>query len=144
MRLKKLFALGMTVASLSLSMAATANAATVYEFNSSAPGQTFYQSTSVDSMAMGNSDQLVIGMDGTIATNATGLVSLSPLSILNVPIGMYPEAWGSNTDMAIAMNTLIPNELGPTANNTNFYKPMYTPVVFTAGLAPYYNYAPSK
>lgn len=142
MRFKKFMALGLVMTSLVGVMTGTASALE-YEFDSDAPGQTFHQSTSTDENYMGNSDQLVIGMDGDISSDTTGNFSNSPLSCLDVPIGEYPDAWGDYTDVAIAQNTMIPNELGPTANNANFYRPTYTPVVMTAGLAPLYNYAPN-
>ena len=143
MRFKKFMALGLVMTSL-LGALTTNAAALEYEFSSDAPGQTFHSSTSTDTNYMGNADQLVIGMDGEVSSDITGNPTwVSPLSCLDVPIGEYPDAWGESTDMAIAQNTMIPNELGPTANNSNFYKATYTPVVMTAGLAPLYNYAPN-
>ena len=142
MRFKKTLALGLVMTSLLAAMATPASALE-YEFDSDAPGQTFHNSTSTDTNYMGDSDQLVIGMDGNVSSDTTGNFSYSPLSCLDVPIGEYPDAWGESTDMAIAQNTMIPNELGPTANNVNFYNPTLTPVVMTAGLAPLYNYAPN-
>lgn len=139
---KKLLALVMAMV-CALGVMCTQAFALEYEFESETPGQIFYVITSTDQNVIGDSDSLIIGMDGVVTNLPTGNYIISPLSILDVPIGQFPDAWGENTDMAIAMNTMIPNELGPTASNSNFYRATYTPVVFTAGLAPLYYYAPN-
>ena len=105
-----------------------------YSFNNQSYGQTFYQSTSTDINHIGDSDQIVIGADGTIANNVTGNVSSSPYSPLNIPIGTYPEAYAETTDLAIANNTNNPWELGPTATNVNLYRPTYTSPILNGSL----------
>lgn len=114
-----------------------------YEFGSDAPGQIFHNSTSVDVNHIGDSDQIRVGMDGTVANDGTGLVSTSPLSFLDLPVGEFPDAWGFTTDLAIAQNTMIPNELGPTSTTVSVYTPIYTPIVMNGGLATGANYVPA-
>lgn len=128
---------------LSLGVMATPAMALEYEYGGdTVPGQTFHNSTSTDVNHVGNADQLQVGMDGTVSSNGTGNVSNSPLSFLDLPVGEYPDAWGESTDLAIANNTTIPNELGPTSTTTAVYKPTYTPVVMNGGLPTAANYAP--
>lgn len=114
-----------------------------YEFNSDAPGQTFHNSTSTEINHIADADQIQVGMDGTVANDGTGLVSSSPLSFLDLPVGEFPDAWGASTDLAIAQNTMIPNELGPTSTTVSVYTPIYTPIVMNGGLPTGANYVPA-
>lgn len=85
-----------------------------YHYDSDTPGETFYQSTSVDSEYIENSDTIVVGADGTIVVQTDQMVSSSPLSVLDIPVGDYPDSWGTATDVAIAQNSVFPNFLAPT------------------------------
>ena len=77
-----------------------------YNYESDAPGQNFYNPTTVDSNYIENSDTIIVGTDGTIVTETSGLATSSPLSVLdNIPVGDYPDAWGPATDVAIAQNS---------------------------------------
>lgn len=140
--LKKFFAVGIVAVAAVGAMSVSAGALE-YEFESQAPGQTFHLSTSTDQNVMGQADQIVVGMDGTISNDVTGNVASSPLSVLDLPIGEYPDAWGEATDLAIANNTYIPNELGPTFNNQAYYRATYTPIVMNGGLPTAAGYAPT-
>lgn len=114
-----------------------------YNFESDAPGKTFYQSTSTDQNYIADNGQIVVGMDGTVASNTTGNVNQSPLSVLDLPVGEYPDAWGQATDVAIAQASIYPNELGPTTQTQNFYVPVFTPTVNSGALPTGANYLPS-
>jgi len=130
------------VSCLALSMSVPAFALE-YNFESDAPGRTFYQSTSTDQNYIADSGQIVVGMDGTVSSGVTGNVSSSPLSVLDLPVGEYPDAWGSATDVAIAQNSVYPNELGPTTQTVGIYIPTFTPTVDSGALPTGYNYLPA-
>lgn len=139
---KKLLVLSAVTVLSALSMAVSASALE-YEYDSEAPGQTFYTSTSTDVNHIANSGQIVVGMDGTVSDDKTGNVSSGPLSVLDLPVGEYPDAWGSNTDIAIAQNSVFPNEIGPTTQTTSIYRPTFTPTVMSGALPTGQNYAPA-
>lgn len=130
-------------ACLTMSAMAFPAAALEYNYDSDAPGQTFYQSTSTDTNYIADNGQIVVGTDGTISSGTTGNVSSSPLSVLDLPVGEYPDAWGSATDVAIAQNSVFPNELGPTTQTENIYTPIFTPTVDSGALPTGYNYLPA-
>jgi len=139
---KKLASLSLA-ALLAVPMFCTSAFALEYTYESDAPGQTFYQSTSADANHIADSSQIVVGMDGTIGNNVTGNLSTSPLSALDLPVGDYPDAWGLTTDVAIAMNSVFPNEIGPTTQTTAIYKPTFLPTVVSGALPTGGNYAPA-
>lgn len=131
-------------ACLAASLVAVPASALEYTFESDIPGGTFYQSTSTDSNYIANNSQIVVGADGTVSGNTTGNVSSSPLSVLDLPVGEYPDAWGTATDIAIAQNSVFVNELGPTAQNSAYYQPIYLPGSVMSGAIPTgYQYGPS-
>ena len=142
MRMKKFLGMTCVIAAAVAAMSVSAGALE-YEYASEAPGATFHVSTSTDQNHVGEADQLVIGMDGTVTNNVIGNASHSPLSVLDLPIGEYPDAWGETTDLAIANNTYIPNELGPTFNNSAYYRATYTPIVMNGALPTAAGYAPA-
>ncbi len=125
---------------LACSLFCTPASALEYTYESAAPGQTFYKSTAADANHIADSSQIVIGMDGTIGNNVTGNLSMSPLSALNLPVGEYPDAWGMSTDIAIAMNSVFPNEIGPTTQTTMIYRPTFLPTVVSGALPTGGNY----
>lgn len=84
-----------------------------YDFSTQAPGQQFYHATTVGSDAAADSGTIVVGADGTIGTDESNLPNSSPLSVLDLPVGEYPDAWGKSTDIAIAQNTIFPNAYAP-------------------------------
>lgn len=128
---------------MALGMFSTQAFALEYEYDTDAPGQTFYQITSTDQNYIANNGQIVMGMDGTISSGITGNASSSPLSCLDLPIGEYPDAWGQSTDIAIAQNSVFPNELGPTSQTTAIYSPIFTPSVNSGALPTGYTYLPA-
>lgn len=130
-------------ACMAVSMVSIPAAALEYNFSSDAPGQTFYQSTSTDQNYIADNGQIVVGTDGTVSSGTTGNVSSSPLSVLDLPVGEYPDAWGSATDVSIAQNTVYPNELGPTTQTTNIYSPTFVPTVSSGALPTGYSYLPA-
>lgn len=111
---KNHFASFLVTVSMALGMMATPAAALEYNFSSEVPGQQFYQATTVGTDAAANSDTIVVGADGTIGTDESTLPSSSPLSVLDLPVGEYPDSWGIATDIAIAQNTIFPNAFAPT------------------------------
>lgn len=128
---------------MTLGLFSTQALALEYEYDTDAPGQTFYQSTNTDQNYIANNGQIVVGMDGTISGGITGNASSSPLSCLDLPIGEYPDAWGESTDIAIAQNSVFPNELGPTSQTTAIYTPVFTPSVNSGALPTGYTYLPA-
>ena len=84
-------------ACLTMSAMAFPAAALEYNYDSDAPGQTFYQSTSTDTNYIADNGQIVVGTDGTISSGTTGNVSSSPLSVLDLPVGEYPDAFSTTT-----------------------------------------------
>ena len=144
MRIKKMPGMAFVLVTAVAAMSVSASAAGIeYEYSAAAPGSTFHISTSTEANHVGEADQLVIGMDGTVTNNIIGNASMSPLSVLDIPIGEYPDAWGETTDLAIANNTYIPNELGPTFNNSAYYRATYTPIVMNGALPTAGGYAPA-
>lgn len=111
-----------------------------FGFEGEAPGQTFWQSTSTDINYIADNGQIVVGTDGTISSGTTGNVTSGPLSTVELPVGEYPEAYGFQTDVDIAMNSVFPNELGPTSQNQNYYTPVFTPTVDSGALPTGYAY----
>lgn len=108
-----------------------------YQYSGEAPGQNFYQATTVDSDYIANSDAIVVGADGTIASTADQLTDSSPLSVLNIPVGDYPDSWGEATDVAIAQNSVFPNYLAPTTQQSQvggFLHPDFT--IISSGALP--------
>ena len=113
------FASLVLAAALSASTAAIPAFALEYDFSSEAPGQQFYHSTEVGTDAAADSSNIVVGADGTIGTDESSLPTSSPLSVLDIPVGEYPDSWGSATDIAIAQNTIFPNAYAPTTQWSN-------------------------
>lgn len=109
-----------------------------YNYESDAPGQNFYNPTTVDSNYIENSDTIIVGTDGTIVTETSGLATSSPLSVLdNIPVGDYPDAWGPATDVAIAQNSVFPNFLAPTTQQSNVNNFLaYDNIVISSGALP--------
>ena len=139
---KNLFAMGAAL-TLAAALLAVPASALEYEFSGAAPGETFYGITSTDTNYIANSAQITVGMDGTISSGVTGNVSSSPLSVLDLPIGEYPDAWGMATDVAIAQNTIFPNELGPTTQNSAIYRPVFVPTIQSGAFPTGVNYLPA-
>jgi len=90
-----------------------------YDFSADVPGKSFYQATNVGTDAAADSGTIIVGADGTIGTDEANMPSSSPLSVLDVPVGEYPDAWGMATDVAIAQNTIFPNAMAPTTQWSN-------------------------
>lgn len=111
------------------------NAGKEYFYSGENSGETFHQSTSTDQNYIANNGQIVIGTDGTIAGGTTGNQTSGPLSTIDLPVGEYPEAFDYSTDLDIAGNTVFPNELGPTTQNSNSYVPTFVPTVDSGALA---------
>lgn len=143
MRIPKKLTAMLLAAMLSVSNLAVTASALEYQYESEAPGQTFYQSTSTDANHIADSSQIVVGMDGTISNHTTGNVGSGPLSALDLPVGEYPDAWGMTTDVAIAQNSVFPGEVGPTTQTTAIYRPVYTPTIVSGALPTGNNYAPA-
>lgn len=111
------------------------NAGREYFYSGDNSGETFHQSTSTDQNVIASNGQIVVGTDGTIAGGTTGNQTSGPLSTIDLPVGEYPEAFGYSTDLDIAGNTVFPNELGPTTQNSNAYVPTFVPTVDSGALA---------
>ena len=90
-----------------------------YDFSSEVPGQNFYQATVAGPEGAMDSGTIIVGADGTIGTDESVVPNSSPLSVLDLPVGEYPDAWGSATDIAIAQNTVFPNAYAPTTQWSN-------------------------
>lgn len=132
---RKLFAALLTTA-LMISCVSPAYALD-YRYSGAAPGQNFYQATTVDSDYIADSGTIIVGADGTIATTADQLTSTSPLSVLNIPVGDYPDAWGEATDVAIAQNSVFPNYLAPTTQQSKSVSYLWPdPVIISNGALP--------
>lgn len=124
------------VAMLSISCVVPAYALD-YQYTGDTPGQNFYQATTVDSDYIANSDTITVGADGTITSTADQLTSVTPLSVLDIPVGDYPDSWGEATDVAIAQNSVFPNYLAPTTQQSQvggFLRPDFT--VISSGALP--------
>jgi len=111
------------------------NAGKEYFYSGDNSGETFHQSTSTDQNYIAGNGQIVVGTDGTIAGGTTGNQTSGPLSTIDLPVGEYPEAFDYSTDLDIAGNTVFPNELGPTTQNSNAYVPTFVPTVDSGALA---------
>lgn len=114
----RIAALLMTAA-IASSLMITPASALEYDFSSDAPGASFYQATAVGADAAADSGTIVVGVDGTIGTDEATMPSSSPLSALDLPVGEYPDAWGTATDIAIAQNTVFANAYAPPTQWTN-------------------------
>lgn len=126
------------------SVAAAPASALEYTYEGNAVGQTFYQSTSTDENYIAENGQIVVGTDGTVSSGTTGNQTSGPLSSMNLPVGEYPEAYGSATDADIAFNSVFPNELGPTTQNENCYVPTFIPTVESGALPTGNTYLPTS
>lgn len=114
-----------------------------YNYASQAPGQKFYQATSVDSEYIESSDLITVGDDGTIVSGTELPADYVPMSTLTLPVGDYPDSWGNATDVAIAQNSIFPNYLAPTTQQsyvTGYAVPDF--IKITSGALPtnYYYY----
>lgn len=135
MRLQKNF-VALSLSAILLCGTAAPAFALEYNYESDAPGKTFYKPTSTDSDYVAESDTIVVGDDGTISTEVTGNVTQSPLSALDLPVGEYPEAWGTATDIAIAQTSVFPNEIAPTTQMINIHSPIFDPGMIPSGALP--------
>lgn len=129
--------------SMALSLTALPAYALEYNYEGNAPGHAFYQTTSTDQNYIANNGQIVVGTDGTVSSGTTGNQTSGPLSEINLPVGEYPEAYGFETDVAIAGNSVFPNELGPTTENSNYYRPTFIPTVDSGALPTGNSYVPN-
>lgn len=96
----------------------TAAYALDYQYESKAPGQNFYTSTSDQDSPQENANEITIGTDGTISTNTSENVTNEPMGGLKLNVGEFPDAWGSETDVSIAANSVFPNALSPTTQES--------------------------
>lgn len=103
----------LAAAAIACSLMSIPASALEYNYTESLPKQQFFQATSVGPDAAADSGTIVVGEDGTIATDESNLPSSSPLSVLDLPVGEFPDAFGSATDVAIASNTIFPNAFAP-------------------------------
>lgn len=115
--MKKSFSLLLAL-SMTLSLLAVPAVALDYEYESEAPGQNFYTSTSEQDEPVENSSEITIGADGTITANTDANITEEPIGGLKSNVGEYPEAWGTETDIAIATNSVFPNALAPTTQQS--------------------------
>ncbi len=99
---------------LALTAAAVPAFALEYDFSAQAPGAQFYRATTAGEDAAADSPEIVVGSDGTISDGSSPASIPSPLSVLDLPVGEYPDAWGITTDIAIAQNSIFPNAFAPT------------------------------
>lgn len=144
-KLKRLL-LGSLALSMAMSLIATPAMALEYDYQGDAPGVNWHQSTSTDQNYIGDNGQIVVGTDGTVAGGTTGNQVSGPLSMVEgIAVGDYPEAFGFETDVNIANNSVFPNELGPTTENSNYYRPTFIPTVESGSLpvGNSYVYSPS-
>lgn len=137
MSFKKLHKLLFTSLSLCAILSSVVRPVTAanYYYEGENEGETFYQPTSTDSNDIANNGQIVVGTDGTVSSGVTGNQTSGPLSTIDLPVGEYPESYTYSTDLDIAGNTVFPNELGPTTQNTNSYVPTFVPTVDSGALA---------
>lgn len=132
---------GPKVLSLALSLALSASIMTPamalnYSFSSSVPGSgVFYNATTVGSSYVADSDKIVVGMDGVVSNDISAPATL-PYAALDVPVGSYPSAWGTATDVSIAQNSVFVNELGPTTQSLATYTPIYQAYSVNSGALP--------
>ena len=111
--MKRMVSLALTVAAV-LSLAVQPAVALDYVYESEVPGQNFYTSTSDVDEPIENSNEITIGADGTVTAGTDQNVTEEPIGGLKLDVGQYPEAWGTETDVAIAANSIFPNALAPT------------------------------
>ncbi len=114
-----------------------------YDFDGESAGANFYQSTSTNGNYIADNGQIVVGTDGTVSGGVSGNPSNEPSTMFDLPVGVYPEAYGFQTDVAIANNSVFPNELGPTTQNANYYTPWFVPAVSSGALPTGYYYGQS-
>ena len=138
---RKIFA-GLAL-SLLMSLTTVPAFALEYNYDGNSAGQTFYQTTSTDQNYIANNGQIVVGTDGTVSSGTTGNQTSGPMSMIDLPVGEYPESYGFETDVAIAGNSVFPNELGPTTENSNYYVPIFTPTVDSGALPTGNSFIPS-
>lgn len=119
MKLNCKFARLLMAAAIAASLMSVPAYALEYNFTNEQPGQQFYQATTAGQDAAADSDTIIVGADGTIGTDASQVPNSSPLSVLDLAVGEYPDAWGSATDIAIAQNTVFPNAYAPTTQWSN-------------------------
>ena len=84
-----------------------------YNFSGLQPGGSFYQSTAVGSEPAADSGTIIVGADGTIGISPGTKPNSTPLNGLTLPVGEYPDSWGTMTDINIAQTTLFPNYFAP-------------------------------
>lgn len=111
--MKRFLSLALAVAA-TLSLAVPSVMALDYTYESEVPGQNFYTSTSDVDEPIENSNEITIGSDGTVTAGTDQNVTEEPIGGLKLDVGQYPEAWGTETDVAIAANSIFPNALAPT------------------------------
>ena len=111
--MKKFFSLVLAMTAV-LSLAAQPAMALDYIYESEAPGQNFYTSTSDVDEPIENANEITIGADGTVTANTDQNVTEEPIGGLKLNVGEFPEARGTQTDIAIAANSVFPNALAPT------------------------------
>lgn len=120
-----------------------------YNYEAQAPGQNFYQATSVSKDYVADSDVITVGDDGVIVSGTDLPVDYKPLTTVNLPVGDYPDSWGKATDVAIAQNSVFANYLAPTTQQSytvSYMAPDFLKI--TSGTLPtpatayaYWNYA---
>ncbi len=133
--MKKLLMAGLATA-LSLScLGPTGAEATSYIFKSDIPGENiFYQSTSTSNDYIADSDKIVVGIDGVVSGEA--YFPSDPLPSIDLPVGVYPDAWGTMTDISIAQNSIFMNENGPSTQTLYNYNTTYYPYAIPSGAIP--------
>lgn len=106
--------------------------ASSYIFQGDIPGAgVFYQSTDTSTDYLADNDRLVIGIDGVAQGEA--FFPADPLPSITTPVGTYPDAFGTMTDIAIAQNTVFMNEAGPSTMTLNNYPTVYLPYTVPSG-----------
>lgn len=120
--------------SMTFSLFAVPAWALEYDYEGDQPGETWHQSTSTDQNHNAENGNIVVGSDGTVSSGTTGNQTSGPLTSVDLPVGEYPEAWNFETDVDIAGNSVFPNELGPTTQNSNYYRPTFIPTVESGSL----------
>lgn len=124
-------------AAIAASLMSVPASALEYNFSSEVPGQSFYQATTAGPDAAADSDTIIVGADGTIGTDSSVVPNSSPLSVLDLAVGEYPDSWGTATDIAIAQNTVFPNAYAPTTQWSNVPGFVaFDPTVVSSGALP--------
>lgn len=106
--------LSLILAATAVLSLATSALALDYTYESEVPGQNFYTSTSDVDKPIENANEITIGADGTVTANTDQNITNEPIGGLKTNVGEFPEAWGTQTDIAIAANSIFPNALAPT------------------------------